>query len=577
MDQIRRILDNAGQYIGKMSATQKLLIASLVVIASMTLFLVSQYASAPARVELMSQTGDTAALTALTRAGIDAEVVDGSIQVPPGQRASAVAVLSEAGQLPGDTQLMFRNLIDSQDWKASREQHRQQYYIALQNELSRVISRLSGVRRANVILDVPERSGLGRAAREPSASVTIFGSGGSSLSQNTVDAAAGLVMGAVSGLVPARVKVVDGSSGAPRMVSSEDSRLSSRFLEFAREVETAKKRQIMDMLSHIPGVKVSVTAMVDVTRVAKVERAYAPEQQGSVSMLRSQNGMEDTVEEATRGAEAGVRSNQTASINTGSNSGTRASASETTKEFENQFGYTEQEIVDPRGMPTHIRASIVIPEEYVAELVERQNNGNGVGGADAPDQDAQAASPEAISERFLGVGADPGFRGLIAEQVRPHLIGQGPDGAMIDGDVVVSMTPFGESYRAGSSVQGAGFMGTLVGGGPGGALGNGNLVETALVGVLALIALFMMLMMVRRSGKKMSMPSAEELVGVPPQLEGMEELIGEADESESAMAGIEVDDAMIQIQKLREQVGEMIAADPQNAATMVERWADIED
>ena len=327
MDQIRRIIDNAGQYIGQMSATQKLLIASLLVIASMTLFLVSQYASTPARVELMSQTGDTAAMSALTRAGIDAEVVNGSIQVRPNQRASAVAVLSESGQLPGDTELMFRNLIDSQDWKASREQHRQQYYIALQNELSRVISRLSGVRRASVILDVPERSGLGRAAREPSASVTIFASGGSAVDQDTVDAAGGLVMGAVSGLAPGRVRVVDGSSGAPRTVSSEDSRLSSKFLDFAREVETAKKRQIMEMLSHIPGVKVSVTAMVDVTQVASRERNYAPEQQGSVSMLKTQSGMEDTVEEATRGAEAGVRSNQTASINTGGNSGTRADAS----------------------------------------------------------------------------------------------------------------------------------------------------------------------------------------------------------------------------------------------------------
>jgi len=575
MNQIRRILDNAGVYIGKMSATQKLLIASLVVIASMTLFLVSQYASTPARVELMAQTGDTAALSALTRAGIDAEVVNGSIQVPPNQRASAVAVLSEAGQLPGDTQLMFRNLIDSQDWKASREQHRQQYYIALQNELSRVITRFSSVTRASVILDVPERSGLGRAAREPSASVTIFGSGGSALSQGTVDAAAGLVMGAVSGLGAERVRVIDGTSGSPRMVSTEDSRLSSKFFEFAREVERAKKHQILDMLSHIPGVKVTVTAMVDVTRVAKVERAYSPEQRGSVSMLRSQSGMEDSVEEATRGAEPGVRSNQTASINTGSNSGTRASASETTKEFENQFGYTEQEIVDPRGMPTHIRASIVIPEEYVAELITRRSDAGEQ--ADAGDADAVDASPEAIRERFEGVGADAGLKGLIADQVKPHLIGQDAGGAMIDGEVVVSMTPFGDAYRAGAGVQNAGFMGTLVGGGAGGALGNGNLIETALVGVLALIAFVMMLMMVRRSGKKLPMPSAEELVGVPPQLEGMEELIGEADETESAMAGIEVDDAMIQVQKLREQVGELIAADPQNAASMVERWADIEE
>ena len=247
-------------------------------------------------------------------------------------------------------------------------------------------------------------------------------------------------------------------------------------------------------------------------------------------------------------------------------------------EFENEFGYLEREIVDPRGMPTHIRASIVVPEEYVAELVADRSGGAADDAADdAGDGQSTAPSPEDIQERFAGVGNATGLRGLISDQVRPHLIGQGPDGSMIDGDVVVSMTPFGDAYRAAGGVQSAGFMGTLVSGGAGGALGNGNLIETALVGVLALIALVMMIVMVKRSGKKLDMPSAEELAGVPPQFEGMDDLIGEADEGENAMAGIEVDDAMVQIQKLREQVGEMIAADPKGAASMVERWADIQE
>ena len=154
MNQLRRIIDNASTYIGQMGASQKLLLASLAVIAAMTMFLVSQYASKPSLVDLMSESGDPMALASLRSAGIDAQIVNGQIQVPPSQRTSAMALLAQSGQLPGDTTLLFQNLIQSQDWKASKEQHRQQFNIALQNELSRIISQFRFVKSANVILDV---------------------------------------------------------------------------------------------------------------------------------------------------------------------------------------------------------------------------------------------------------------------------------------------------------------------------------------------------------------------------------------------------------------------------------------
>lgn len=571
MGKLRQIIDSASQQITRMSASQKLLIGSLAVIAAMTLFLVSQYAAKPSLVDLMADSSDPVALATLRGAGIDAQVVDGSIQVPPSQRSGAVAVLSQAGQLPGDTTLLFQNLIQSQDWKASKEQHRQQYTIALQNELSRVISRFRMVDRASVILDVPQVSGLGRATRVPTASITIFTSGGA-VSQDTVDAAAGLVMGAVSGLEPKNVQVVDGSTGTARYVSDEDSRSSSKFLEFSREVEHAKKRQIEEMLAHIPGVVVSVTAMVDVTSVASTERAYAPEQKGSVSLLRSQTGLEDSVQQQTRGAEAGVRSNQTASINTGSAAGTSSNTNENSKEFDNQFGYVETQTVDPRGMPTHMRASIIVPEEYVRNLLERHK-----AAAAADGTDAEPVTDEEVRDRFEGIDGNSGLKGLIMQQVAPHLIGQGADGAMLTGDVNVAMSPFGDAYRAGGQIQSAGFMGGFMGGSGGPMLGNGNLVETVLVGVLAAIAVVLMLMMVKRASKKVELPTAEELLGMPPQLESLSDLIGEADESETAMQGIEVDDAIVQIQKLREQVGDLIKSDPNSAAGLVERWAELQE
>tara|TARA_R110000868_G_scaffold411617_1_gene706227 strand:- start:309313 stop:311052 length:1740 start_codon:yes stop_codon:yes gene_type:complete len=573
MDQLRKIFENAGTYIGKMTASQKLLLGSLAVIAAMTMFLVSQYASKPTLVDLMAETGDTMTMSSLRAAGIEAQVVDGKIQVPPSQRSGAIAVLAQAGQLPGDTTLLFNNLIGSQDWKASKEQHRQSRTIALQNELSRTITQFRFVNKASVILDIPESSGLGRAVRVPSASITMFSNGGSQLGQDTVDAAAGMVIGAVSGLSPKNIQVIDGSTGQPRTVSSADSRLSSKYLDQAQTVGDGKKHQIQEMLGHIPGVIVSVTAMVDVTRVDSIEQAYSKIDEGSISAVKSTGSAEDTMQQASRGAEPGVRSNQTASINTGGGSGNSSNSAETIKEYDNQFGYITKNTVDPRGMPTHIRASIMVPEEYIRELLTNSRS------ASAGEGEPEPVTDEDIREKFEGMDGNSGFKSLIVKQVAPHLMGQAPDGSMIAGDVVVSMAPIGDSYRRVGQMQSAGFMGSIMGSGGGSSvmLGNGNLVETVLVGVLAAVSILMMLMMVKRSSRSIELPSAEELVGLPPQLEGANDMIGEADESDSAMTGIEIEDAMVQIRQLREQVGELITADPDSAAGLVERWAEIEE
>lgn len=571
MNQLREMMENAGTYIGKMGASQKLLLGSLAVIAAMTIFLVSQYASKPAMVDLIGESGNSLSLTSLRNAGIDAQVVDGQIKVPPAQQSAAVAVLAQSGQLPGDTTLMFGNLIGSQDWKASKEQHRQQYYIALQNELSKAISQFRNVRSANVILDVPQTSGLGRAVKVPSASITMFSQGGG-IGQGTVDAVAGMVMGAVSGLNPKNIQVIDGTTGQSRSVSTSDSRMASQFMDQAMSFREDKKQQIQEMLGHIPGVIVSVTAMVDVKKVASTEKAFAKVDEGTVAAVKTQQSAEDTMQQASRGAEPGVRSNQTASINTGSGAGNSSNSNETVKEYENQFGYTIKETIDHRGMPTHITASIIIPDEYIREIL---TNAQVVADGAEP----EPISAEDVQEWFSGPDGTTGFKQTVSQLVSPHLMGLAPDGTMLTGEVMVSSAPIGDAYRAQGQIQSAGFMGSVLGSGGGGSmmLGNGNLVETVLVGILAAVSVLMMLMMVKKSSKNIELPTAEELVGLPPQLDGMDDLIGEADESDAAMTGIEVEDATVQIQQLREQVSELIKSDPESAAGLVDRWAEVHD
>jgi len=562
MDQIRLAMANIQQQVGKMGASQKLLLASLVVIATMTLFLVSQYAAKPATVALMAADGQVDTVQALQSGGFDAQMVDGQVVVPTSQQRYALSYLAESGQLPGDTTLLFSNLIGSQDWKASSAQHRQQFYIALQNELSRRITDFSSINKASVILDVPMSSGLGRASRSPTASITLFSSSGGAVSQNVVDAAARTVSGAVSGLSPAAVQVVDGLTGQARTTSNEDSQSSSQYLERQTQVEKHTKQKIEGLFAHIPGVVVSVTARVDITKVQSTENYYLPKSEGTVAelVLSEQTG-DKSVTQASQGAESGVRSNQTASINTGAGSAGPSNTDNTVdRVYENAIGQRTTNTADARGMATRLSASIIIPQEYIESIIERSRP---VVEGEEPTPVTMVEAEEFFATRKID----------IENLIKPHLESIDGKGQVVEGALVVSMASTGVSMTSGGAMQSVGFMGSLTS--SGGVLGSpGKMIENALVLVLAVVSLGMMAMMVKRSSKKIELPSANELVGVPPHLETIDDLIGEASEGDHIMTGIEIDDQLIEVQQIREQVSEMIKQDPETAAGLVERWAE---
>jgi flagellar biosynthesis/type III secretory pathway M-ring protein FliF/YscJ len=560
MEQIRLAMANIQRSLGRVGPTQKLLFASLAVIAAMTLFLVSQYAAKPAMVDLMADSADMQLVDSLRAAGVEARVENGRLMVPAGDQRAAVAALSEAGQLPGDTTILFNNLIQSQDWKASREQHRQQAVIALQNELSRVISQFRGVRRATVILDIPEPMGLGRAVREPSASVSVQTAGGAALSQETVDAIAGLVAGSRAGLEPRNVQVIDATTGRPRQVSDEDTVSAGKYLDHKMQVERYTQREIERLLSHIPGVVVSVNAVVDVTRVASTRQRFLPDKEGSVAIATRRSNSDDSTTQAAVAAEPGTRAYGTADINSGSTArGAESSTSTEDSEFEVQIGSETTQVVDPRGMPTRLSASVMIPQGYVEALIRQSR---------PDDQDEEPVTGEDADAFFQSI------KPMLERSILTRLETVDPEGQVLPGRVELGMAAMPMS-----GVAQAGFLGVPGGasavsapGGIGGIFSAAGAVETIVLAVLGLVSVAMMFSMVRRAGRKPALPTAEELVGVPPALEVAGDLVGEADESDAAMAGIEISEEEVKLNKMRELVAEMINTNPEAAASLVGRW-----
>lgn len=574
MNQLRRVLETIQKQLGKLHTTQRLLIGSLAVILVMTLFLVSLYAGRRDMVPLLNPGAtpedQARALAYVSEAGIPHTQRGGRLLVPADRQYFVLAQLGQTGRLPANTALLFDDLVRQKNvWMNSRQQNDQLYQVALQNTLARVISDFTGVRDATVIIDAPPPHGLG-AARRPSAVATVFTESGAPIDQKMVDAVANLVAGAKAGLRVENVRVIDGTSGRQRTPTSQDALLPTTYLEHAAAVETQTRDKILDLLAYVPGVIVAVTAQVDVKQVSSQETRHLPEGAGSVGIVRKERTSTTADVSGGAAAEPGVRANQTADINAlGDAGGARTDQSDEETEFEVAVGQVVEQTRDPRGMPTRLAASINVPRSYIAALIRQSRAAAGGGNAPA---DAEPTDQE-VAARFEQERAE------ILRTVRPHVNTRTPTGDEIKGDVEVALIPVDVPGAPGSAWGGGAWGGP--GGGSGGRAGGllmvgGQLIQTVLVGGLAVVALGMMFVLVRRSTRPLKLPTPEEIVGVPPALQPRTEVVGEADESETPMAGIELDDTALRARKMLEQVSDLVVKSPDSAAKILNRWVTAE-
>ncbi len=577
MDALRRVIANIRTYLGQLPASGKLIIGLVVVIAALLLFVVSQMASKPTWVELLPGAPvaeQQQAIATLKSQGIRYLPEGNKLMVAPGDEWAARAALSEAGKMPSDVSQLFKNILEKQNWSTSRYQSEQLYNLDLQGALGKMIAGFSGVKGATVVVSAPEPNGLGAAVRKPTATASVTMGMGRALTQQQVDAIANLVAGAKAGLEVSRVKVIDVVAGRERRATSPDQAATGTYMEHAAAVERQMVEKLGDLLAGIPGVRIAVTAQVDVTSVNARVKKNLPTGEGTVSLLKKSDDQKTVQSEPTRGAEPGPRSNQTADINRGSGKqGAKSEMESGVAEMENHVGTRDEQIIDPRGMPTSLAASINVPRGYIVKLLTPKAD---AAKPDAkPDAKATEPSDKEVDDRFKVEQA------RIESLVKPHLKSRGSDGKSVDGEVVVSLVPGEFTSESTGMTANAGMLSSLGlvtpgGGGSGFSLGGG-LLDKALISLLAVVALGMMVMMVKKQGKKVELPTAEELVGIPPQLEIKNDLVGEADEGETVMTGIEIDEGAIQQQKMLESVGEFVKTQPDGAARLVKRWLVRED
>lgn len=568
-DSFGRTIKNSIDQVGRLSPNARLLVIMSVLLVGCFLFIVSIYASKPQRIEIGAGTDASyknEALSQLQSAGIEASISDGALLVKKDDVSRANGLLAERGVLPADGTLLFQNLGEQMKWTNPREVNEQMKLMALQNELARTISNFPTLKRASVFLDIPVPTGIGMVVRRPTASVTVFTQSGSVITQNQVDAIAKLVSHAVSNLDMSNVSVIDGTTGTPMVARSNDSALATNYLEHKKNFEREVEQKVRGILSSIPGALIAVSADVDVKQVTSTREAFLPEKQGTVSLLKSTTNSTESSLSGNQGAEAGTRPNTGADITQNTSSSGGFESSNLKEDFEARVGSEVTSTVDPRGMATSLSISVQVPRGYIEALLPAPEG--------ATEEAPAVYDDAAVDAKFQAE------RERIANLIQPHLpTTVDENGARVAaGSVVVSMMPIDLMALAGSTqaaTLGLSGMGSTASNGGGGAIGGimaSGMLEKGLLVVLALGAFGMMFFMVKGATKRVALPSVEELVGIPPALENQSDVVGEADETETPMDGIEVDDSHVASTKMLQQVGDLVGNEPDLAARLLNRW-----
>jgi flagellar M-ring protein FliF len=487
-----------------LDTTAKLLAGSLLVVMGMALFLVMQYAGTQDLVPLtINASAKTEVLKYLAERGIAHEQQGDRIMVPPEQQSAILSQVGEQG-VGGSGAIDFNALIALETPFDTARQSEQRRQTALQNVLSKTIRGFRGVKDATVLISSRPGTMIGASSAQ-SATVNVVLRGAEGLTQAQVDAIAGMVAGSQAGLRAENVNISDGERQyKPR--SGRD-HLVGENLEQQQKVSEAFRERIVGLLSNIPGVLVSVNAQVVTKQVQESASKYSEAVTAPLSDSRTETSTKSGSQAATPGPTTNVGMGLAGSGGTGNSSTTEKSDTK----FDAKVPATHRTEIDPTGYPLKVDVSVAVPWSYFRQVWEYRNAKPAASGTDPAA--TPAATPDDAALAAIRDEEIARIKSLLEPQISTDAIENSKKGTV----EVTWFYDFDPSFGAGPASIGGGAAAVIDAIAPGTSVGG--MVKTIALGALSLLALGMMLTMVKKASERPSLPSAEELSGVPPALE----------------------------------------------------------
>ncbi len=246
------------------------------------------------------------------------------------------------------------------------------YQRALQGELARTIRSFNQVQEARVHIATPKQSVFIEDERPPSASVSVKLRGRQKLAQHEIQAVVNLVAGAVAGLTPENITMVDTSGRLLyRKTGDDESMLSATQLEYQLKTENKMQRKIESMLEEVVGVgrvMAKVSTEIDFTRIQYTEENFDPEGQ----VVRSE---QQSVEQEPRAGEQptgipGVKGSLATFAETGGSATTSSTFRRDNLTRNYEISKVTRQVQAPTGTIKRLSVAVMVDGTYEKETDE---------------------------------------------------------------------------------------------------------------------------------------------------------------------------------------------------------------
>jgi flagellar biosynthesis/type III secretory pathway M-ring protein FliF/YscJ len=553
MEFLKAQFTRISEQLAGLSATQKMLVFTLLTIMVMTMMWWSHWAAEPEMSPLLNQsmtTEEVGQIAANLQAqGIPHQVSGDKVLVPMDRRMEILSTLGYSQALPKNFDSAFSDIIKQMNWLDPPDKTDQMFLQAKEQTLAEMIRGFPGVSDAVVVIDPSTKRDIGGNDVQPVATVTIStGRSGNGPSRQLAESAAKAVCGAIAGLSLGRINVIIDGASFPIKDHSDDAPMSGdESVEMQKRYEDYYSDKINKTLEDIRGVMVSVTVKLDTSRTTTTIHKVDPKQTVSVP-TRTEEQTQDTTGQPAALQEPGAVPNTGMDLSSGGGGGGGNSNTSSDKnEFNSDFGKQDEVINQGAGTATVATASVRIPRSYFVQAYKNEN-----GGADPSDPSALSTY---INNELL----------QIKNEVKGCAVFPSDD-ALFVGTYSDVMPP---ALPVALPAAGSPITGTL----------TKNAKEIG-IGALAVISLFMVSMMVKKgSPPPVAAPAgagsgARAMVaeGDAQSLDGNETIVGSAAEKNAALDGVELDEETVKAQQTLEQVQQMVQANPDAAASLVKRW-----
>lgn len=544
-----RMLEQSLHQLRRLTISQRLTVLLSVALMVVALVWLAQWAGRPA-LEPLPLTDLTPEQIARIQAalegwGVAYEIREGRVYVPSGRRRYWLARLKEIDALPEDYSLGFAELLERESpWQSEADKQRL-WALALSNELSRTIRKMSGVKHAVVRVDGTWKRGFGGRVINPSASVAVTMEGGRPLDRRMVEMLASFVAGAVAGLEPEHVYVQDVNAGRAYRGGRERTVAPTDLVEIRRSEELHYQRKIESYLSYIPNVLVSVyVEQVTEEKQSQRTRLDKPD-------VSRETTSETRQERRPVAGEPGARPNTGVSLEAVAEVETMTTE-ESETEFSTQRGSEITTVRNTPGVVQRLAATVAVPRSWIMTLFKQERG---------EDVEPKPADLEALEQRELGKIRQAVARIINAESEEQV--------------VVSSYADIAPEMLATTQVADAG--------GGFGDLARQYGSQAGLV-LLACVSLVMMGLMVRRSGSSPALPPLGRAGGAPtrsvqeaePLSVGMAPA-GQAQQAGSFLEAQELPPEMVRTHQILSQLTEMIEEDPSAAVETIRQWVESDE